>query len=226
MHIQTAVEKGYSNGRTYCQHYATNRSHCVKHVGDGRSDSYIGGETFSHYYRKGTMKTIGFVLIAGLVVLPSMVPTSLSAQDTKKARVDVRARVPNLGHTPVVPPPAPAPQLGPGESIDTTWQRYGEGPSGLWTVEFYQQGMGSIVGMMVQCPPGTRPIAASVENNRMTPFYISQSYPKSNGWYLQMRVIMSPPVGGQPLFPPRPYAFFVTVTCIDLQKWGNAMASP
>ena len=175
------------------------------------------------------MKTKEVVLSSGLVVLLALAHVSLPAQDTTKTGVEVRAKTPRLGldQTPFVPHPAPEPSqtLGPGESIDTTWQRYGEGPSGLWTVELYQEGMGSIVGMTAHCPPGTRAICASIENNRMTPFYISQSYPSPGGWYIQMRVIMSPPVGGQPLFPPRPYAFFVSVTCIDVAKWGNAMAT-
>jgi hypothetical protein len=160
----------------------------------------------------------------------AQLPSRILVSDSRTA--PIQSVVPRIDATrpklPGTPTPVPAPPLPPGESIEEAWERSGEGPRGLWTVEKLQKGIGTSVGLAAQCPPGTRAIGAGIENSSMTPFAMWQSHPKSNppGWYILMHRNMVPPVGGGNPYPPTPYTFFMTVTCVDIEAWGRAMSHP
>jgi hypothetical protein len=118
------------------------------------------------------------------------------------------------------------PDLGVGEYIEEMWERGGEGPSGIWREERFQKGVATTVLMQAQCPSGWLPIGAGIENSASTPFYMATSYPVDNKWRILMERRMVPPVGGQLLFPPAPYAFFVTVTCLNPDAFNRVMRPP
>jgi IPT/TIG domain len=118
------------------------------------------------------------------------------------------------------------PDLGPGAYIDEMWERGGEGPLGFWREERLQKGMATTVLMEAHCPSGWLPIGAGIENSAMTPFYMATSYPVDNKWRILMERRMVPPVGGQLLFPPAPYTFFMTVTCLNRDAFNRVMRPP
>ncbi len=118
------------------------------------------------------------------------------------------------------------PDLGTGEWIDEMWERGGEGPLGVWTEERLQKGTATTVLMEAHCPANWRPIGAGLSNTAQTPFYMAQSYPVNEKWRIQMERRMVPPVGGQLLFPPAPYTFFMTLTCLNPDAFNRAMRPP
>ncbi len=118
------------------------------------------------------------------------------------------------------------PDLGTGEWIDTMMERGGEGPLGVWREERLQQGTATTVLMEAHCPAGWLPIGAGIENSAMTPFYIATSYPVDDKWRILMERRMVPPVGGQLLFPPAPYTFWMTLTCLNRDAFNRVMRPP
>jgi hypothetical protein len=116
--------------------------------------------------------------------------------------------------------------LGVGEYIDEMWERGGEGPLGVWTEERLQKGTATTVLMEAHCPASWRPIGAGISNTAQTPFYMAQSYPVNEKWRIQMERRMVPPVGGQLLFPPAPYTFFMTLTCLNPDAFNRALRPP
>lgn len=118
------------------------------------------------------------------------------------------------------------PDLGPGEWIDTMMERGSEGPLGVWREERLQKGTATTVLMEAHCPISWVPIGAGIENSAQTPFYMAMSYPLDNKWRIQMERRMVPPVGGQLLFPPAPYTFWMTVTCINPDAFNRVMRPP
>jgi len=115
------------------------------------------------------------------------------------------------------------PDLGYGEWIDTMWEAGSENPRGIWREERLQAGTATTVMMEAHCPADWVPIGAGIENSDTGPFYIESSYPSDNKWKMLMQRRMVPPVGGQLLFPPAPYAFFMTLTCINPDAFNRVM---
>jgi hypothetical protein len=117
-------------------------------------------------------------------------------------------------------------ELGAGETIDEMWERGGEGPIGIWREERLQRGTATTVLMEAHCPANWLPIGAGIANSASTPFYMATSYPTDDKWRILMQRRMVPPVGGQLLFPPERYAFFMTVTCLDRDAFNRVMRPP
>jgi len=189
---------------------------------EGQTSVTISGTNFI----AGTTATIGGVAFSNLVVVSS---TQLSAVTPASTSGERDVVVTTGGGTATCSRCFRyGPQLPPGESIAEAWERSGEGPRGLWTVELLQRGVGTSVGLTAHCPAGTRAIGAGIENSAMTPFALWQSHPKLNppGWYILMHRNLVPPVGGGNPYPPTPYTFFMTVTCVDVTAWNRAMSAP
>ncbi len=174
----------------------------------------------------GATATIDGKTVAGLVVVSSTQLTGTTPQGTggsKDVVVTTSGGRATCAHCFTYGQP-----LLPGESIEEAWERSGEGPRGLWTVEVLQKGVGESIGLTGHCPSGTRAIGAGIENSSMTPFAVWQSYPKSGaapGWYILMHRNLVPAIDGGNPYPPTPYTFFMTVTCIDVAAWQKAMTT-
>ena len=87
--------------------------------------------------------------------------------------------------------------LGVGEFIEEMWERGGEGPTG-----------------------------AGISNSGNESFFMAESYPLNSQWHVLMQRMMVPPQGGALLYPPAPYSFFLTVTCINRDTFNRAMRAP